>query len=69
MEKVNRRLIESFVCPKCETRDAQVRHVATSGTGISRWLDIQHQEFAYVSCARCGYTEVYDLRTVRANVE
>jgi len=33
-----------------------------SGTGLSRLFEIQPYRYAFVSCANCGYTEVYDLR-------
>ncbi|SFR60832.1 Predicted nucleic-acid-binding protein, contains Zn-ribbon domain [Halogeometricum rufum] len=33
--------------------------VATTGTGLSRLVDVQNRQFKAVSCTRCGYTEFY----------
>jgi hypothetical protein len=33
-----------------------------SGTGFSRFMDIQPYRYAFVSCHNCGYTEVFNLR-------
>jgi hypothetical protein len=35
-----------------------------SGTGLSRLFEVQPYSYAFVSCTDCGYTEVYDLRTL-----
>lgn len=53
-----------FVCPKCGESGARVRSVAMSGTGLSRLLDFEHNRYVFASCARCGYTEVYDKNVV-----
>ncbi len=49
-----------FVCTKCESTGASTKRISTSGTGISKLLDIQHNQFIAVSCRNCGYTEVYN---------
>ncbi|OGO11668.1 MAG: hypothetical protein A2Y93_08175, partial [Chloroflexi bacterium RBG_13_68_17] len=43
---------------------AKVERLAMSGTGISRLFEIQPYKYAFVSCQNCGYTEVYNLRTL-----
>ena len=53
-----------FVCTKCKSSGGQVRRIAVTGTGLSRFLDIQHNRFAAVTCQHCGFTEVYDLRVL-----
>jgi predicted nucleic-acid-binding Zn-ribbon protein len=35
-----------------------------SGTGLSRLLEIQPYRYAFVSCDNCGYTEIYNLKTL-----
>ena len=57
-------LAEKFSCPKCEHHGAHVERLAMSGTGLSRMLEIQAHRYAFVSCTNCGYTEVYNLRTL-----
>jgi hypothetical protein len=52
-------------CPKCGHTEAEVDDVATTGTGLSRLVDVQNRQFKAVSCTRCGYTEFY--RTGRSD--
>lgn len=63
-KKVDRLLAEEFVCARCEQHGARVERLAMSGTGFSRLLEIQAHRYAFVSCENCGYTEVYNLRTL-----
>jgi predicted nucleic-acid-binding Zn-ribbon protein len=64
MANVQERLAEAFVCPKCQNHGAQVERLAMSGTGISRLFEVQPYRYGFVSCTNCGYTEVYNLRTL-----
>ena len=57
-------LSQKFVCAKCERKGAKVDRLAMTGAGLSRFFDIQNHRFAFVSCHNCGYTEVYNLRTL-----
>lgn len=49
-------------CPKCGHDSATVDDVATTGTGVTRLLDLQNRTFTAVVCDRCGYTEFYNER-------
>jgi uncharacterized protein len=53
-------LRERFVCQKCHQTQAEVKRIATSGTGLSRMFDIEHNVFVAVSCTFCGFTEFYN---------
>lgn len=64
MSKLDRRLADAFVCSKCGEQGARVERLAMSGTGLSRLFEVQHHRYAFVSCRNCGYTEVYNLRTL-----
>lgn len=55
-------LTQEFTCPKCKNVGAQVERLAMSGTGMSRFMDIQHHKYAFASCLACGYTEIYNLK-------
>jgi predicted nucleic-acid-binding Zn-ribbon protein len=33
-----------------------------SGTGITRFMEIQPYTYAFVSCLNCGFTEIYNLK-------
>ncbi len=64
MAKVDELLAKEFVCARCGHRGAQTDRLSMSGTGLSRLLEIQAYRYAFVSCNNCGYTEVYNLRTL-----
>ena len=57
-------LAQKFVCPKCQQRGAHVERLAMSGTGLSRLFEVQPHRYAFVSCHNCGYTEIYNLKTL-----
>jgi predicted nucleic-acid-binding Zn-ribbon protein len=63
-KEVDTLLAQEFVCPRCEGKGAHVERLAMSGTGWSRLFEIQQYRYAFVSCTNCGYTEVYNLRTL-----
>jgi len=64
MSRVEEQLAEAFICRKCHQQGAHIERLAMSGTGISRLLEIQRYRYAFASCTNCGYTEVYNLRTL-----
>jgi predicted nucleic-acid-binding Zn-ribbon protein len=64
MAKADQLLSEKFACPKCDHKGAHVERLSMSGTGLSRLLEIQTYRYAFVSCNNCGYTEVYNLKTL-----
>jgi predicted nucleic-acid-binding Zn-ribbon protein len=64
MGNVEQSLSESFRCPKCESHGAHVERLSMSGTGLSRLLEVQAYRYAFASCHTCGYTEVYNLKTL-----
>ena len=57
-------LASAFVCARCGQQGAHSERLALSGTGLSRLFEVQAYRYAFVSCTSCGYTEVYDLRTL-----
>jgi len=64
MSKIEEQLEKAFVCRKCKQVGAHAERLSMSGTGISRMLDIQPYKYIYLSCNNCGFTEVYDLKTL-----
>jgi len=64
MGKTEDLLAQEFKCARCRQTGAAVERLAMSGTGFSRFFDIQPYRFAFVSCSNCGYTEVYNLKTL-----
>lgn len=57
-------LAKEFVCQHCKSNGAHVERLSMSGTGISRFLEIQPYRYAFVSCQHCGYTEVFNLKVL-----
>jgi len=53
-------LATRFVCGKCKGQGGNTKRISAPGTGLSKLLDIQHNQFVLISCRNCGYTEVYD---------
>jgi predicted nucleic-acid-binding Zn-ribbon protein len=50
-----------FECAKCESHEYQTGQLRTTGSGLSRFFNIQNQKYTTVSCKKCGYTELYKL--------
>ena len=50
-----------YSCAKCEGTRYEAGEIRTTGSGISRVLNLQNQKFATVSCSNCGYTELYRM--------
>ncbi|PHQ39178.1 hypothetical protein DJ69_07485 [Halorubrum persicum] len=50
-------------CPKCGGEEAETDEIATSGTGLTKLFDVQNRRFTVVSCADCGYSELYKGRS------
>jgi hypothetical protein len=61
---LDQELARRFVCAKCRSEGAHVKRIAATGTGLSRLFDIQHNKFIALSCANCGYTELYNARVL-----
>ena len=65
MGALEEQFADRFLCSKCQHSHAKVRRFAAPGSGISRFLDWQHNEFLTVSCIHCGFTEMYDPRAFK----
>ncbi|HAL46628.1 MAG: GTP-binding protein [SAR202 cluster bacterium] len=51
----------TYTCDKCDGTRYEAGEIRTTGSGISRFLNLQNKKFATVSCADCGYTEIYRM--------
>lgn len=60
MSDLDEKIRSRFRCGKCKGRSGKVRRFAATGSGVTRFLDWQRNEYISVSCSRCGYTEIYD---------
>ncbi|WP_254767181.1 zinc ribbon domain-containing protein [Salinilacihabitans rarus] len=46
-------------CPKCGHEETETDSIATSGTGLTKFMDVQNRKFTVVTCTNCGYSELY----------
>jgi uncharacterized protein len=54
-------------CMKCGSTDAGTKEIATTGTGLSKMLDVQNNRFTVVYCKKCGYCELYKKQASTAS--
>ena len=59
--------MEKKCCIKCGGTEAKTKEIATTGTGLSKMFDIQHNKFIVVYCTNCGYSELYNSETSTAS--
>ena len=53
--------VKGYVCVKCSGNEYDVDEIRTTGSGISRFLNMQNQKFAAITCKKCTYVEFYRL--------
>jgi len=58
---IKEELAEKFKCPKCQTKGGIPNNLAATGTGFSKFFDVQNRRFITISCSHCGYTELYNM--------
>ena len=51
----------TFECAKCRHREAETGEIRTTGSGASRFFNLQNHKWGFVSCASCSYTELYKM--------
>jgi len=49
----------TFSCTKYGCTNCEKGEIRTTGSGISRFLNLQNQKFGFTACEACGYTEFY----------
>ncbi|WP_100406623.1 zinc ribbon domain-containing protein [Bacillus solitudinis] len=59
--------MEERGCIKCGHTKAETKEIATTGTGLSKMFDIQHNKFVVVYCTNCGYSEFYNKQASTAS--
>jgi len=66
VETRDEELARMFRCTNCRSHGGSVKRIATTGSGFSRMLDFQNNEFIVVSCSFCGLVQMYDPKVVDA---
>jgi hypothetical protein len=51
----------TFECTRYRHREAETGEIRATGSGWSRFLNLQNNKFGYAACATCGYTEFYRM--------
>lgn len=59
-ESRDENLSRTFRCPSCQSHGGIVKHIVTTGAGVSTFLEFQGHEFITVSCTYCGAVQLYD---------
>lgn len=54
-------------CIKCGNTRAGQKEVAMTGTGLSKFFDVQHNTFIVVYCEKCGYSEFYNKESSKGS--
>lgn len=49
----------AFNCTKCGHTQYETTQIRTTGSGLSRFLNLQNQKFTVIACSDCGYAELY----------
>lgn len=52
-----------YVCQKCGCTQYESDQFQATGGNFAKIFDIQNKKFITVSCARCGFTELYKAQT------
>lgn len=48
-----------YKCPKCGNTSFESDQFQATGGNFARIFDVQNKRFTTITCARCGYTELY----------
>ncbi|MBU93452.1 MAG: nucleic acid-binding protein [Chloroflexi bacterium] len=51
--------MKKYECIKCNNSKFIEGKINTTGSGLSRFLNIQLHSFLTVSCDKCGFTELF----------
>ena len=54
-------------CIKCGCKEAGTKEMGATGTGLSKFFDIQTNRFLVVYCKNCGYSELYNREVSTAS--
>ena len=50
---------KAYQCPKCQTTAYEKDEIRTTGSGLSKFFDVQNKRFVAITCKNCRYTELY----------
>ena len=47
-----------YSCEKCNSTNFEEGKISTTGSGLSKFFNMQNNRFVTISCTKCGYTEL-----------
>ena len=50
---------QTWTCSKCNGTSHEEDTVAITGSGFSKFFNVQNRKFLAVTCSNCQYTELY----------
>ena len=56
-----RMAVREYTCDKCGSKRYDAGELRTTGSGLSRFLNLQNQKYATIACTECGFTELYRM--------
>ncbi|WP_310550571.1 zinc ribbon domain-containing protein [Paenibacillus glufosinatiresistens] len=54
-----------YECEKCGCTEYERDQFHATGGNFAKLFDVQNKKFITISCAECGYTELYKAETSR----
>ena len=48
-----------YSCEKCNSTNFEEGKISTTGSGLSKFFNMQNNRFVTISCTKCGYTELF----------
>ena len=51
----------SYTCPKCNNTQFETGEMRATGSFLGKIFNVQTRKFTSVTCARCRYTEFFNM--------
>ena len=55
--------METWQCSKCKNTEYEKDQFQATGGNFAKVFDVQNKNFITISCANCGFTELYKRGT------
>jgi predicted nucleic-acid-binding Zn-ribbon protein len=52
---------KEYSCDKCGVKTYKSGELRTTGSGVSRFFNLQNQKYTTIACTECGFTEMYRM--------
>ncbi|MCX8251240.1 MAG: zinc ribbon domain-containing protein [Dehalococcoidia bacterium] len=53
--------LKEYSCDKCDAKTYKSGELRTTGSGLSRFFNLQNQRYTTIACTECGFTEMYRM--------